>query len=43
VLLVVRRRKIIRFFVICVTTIFVLKIVIFKNTPNHGKNTNIGE
>jgi hypothetical protein len=38
VLLAVRRFKIIRFFVTCVTTTFVPKIVIFKNMPNNGRN-----
>ena len=37
-LLAVRRLKIIRFFVICATTTFVPKIVIFKNMPNNGRN-----
>ena len=41
VLLAVRRLKIIRFFVICVTTTFVPKIVIFKNMPNHGRNIDV--
>ena len=38
VLLAVRRHRIIRFFVICVTTTSVLKIVIFKNILDHGRN-----
>jgi hypothetical protein len=42
VLLAVRRLKIILFFVICVTTVFVLKIVIFKNMPDHGRNIDAG-
>jgi hypothetical protein len=34
----VRRLRITRFFVICVTTTSVVKIVILKNTLDHGRN-----
>jgi len=37
----VRRLRTIRFFVICVMTIFVLKIVTFKNTLDHGRNFDV--
>jgi hypothetical protein len=41
VLAAVRRLRIIRFFVICVMTTSVLKIVILKNTLDHGRNFDL--